>query len=132
MDFIHKLPFFLGGGMAILVGAISYSYGTATQTLYIRMSVTMVVFYILGAYVRSTLRTLHEEQEKKKALEAELLKEGLENEDGKETANEQGPLSGSGEGRNPSGSRIDIAVDGSEDEFEPLTVSQVLSTKLKD
>lgn len=74
MDYVHRLPFILGASMAVVIGVINNSTGTESKTIYIRMSVGLVVFFILGLYIRNIIYKIDEEIRKKK-VEEQRIKE---------------------------------------------------------
>ena len=74
MDYVHKLPFILGASMAVTIGVISNYTGTQSKTIYIRMSVGLVIFFILGLYIRNIIYKIDEELRKKK-VEEQRMKE---------------------------------------------------------
>ncbi len=76
MDYVHKLPFILGASMAVVIGVINNSTGTESKTIYIRMSVGLVVFFILGLYIRNFIYKIDEEIRKKK-VEEQRIKESV-------------------------------------------------------
>lgn len=67
MEFIHRLPFILGAIMAVIVGIVSFSINTETRDIYIRMSITMIVFFVLGLYLKNILERIAIEIKEKKA-----------------------------------------------------------------
>lgn len=122
MDYVHKLPFLMGGSISFIIGFISYNSGLSASATYIRMAVGMVVFFVLGLYVRGFIYQLEGEvRDKIKEKEKEI------------SQNEN----------NSSGTNIDYVVEGEEDniefemnnetlfdeEFTPLNVNSV---KIKD
>mgnify|MGYP001082662341 CR=1 FL=1 len=78
MDYVHKLPFILGASMAILIGAISNRSGVESKTIYIRMSLGLVAFFILGLYIRCLIYKINGEIKRKKNKEELKLKIELE------------------------------------------------------
>ncbi len=70
MDYLHKLPFLLGSFMAIVIGVISYTNQTSQQEIYFRMAISMVVFFLIGLYLRSTITNIVDQIEEKKRQEA--------------------------------------------------------------
>lgn len=80
MDYVHKLPFILGASMAVVIGVINNSTGTESKTIYIRMSVGLVTFFILGLYIRSFIykieKELREKEEERRIKETEMANEG--------------------------------------------------------
>ncbi len=123
MESIHKLPFLLGGSMAVVVGLISYISGSAAQTVYLRMAVVLVVFYILGGIVRNTLNAIKDEMRKKE--EQRLLEEKAQDEAMAGEASPKGTQT-----VQPGEHKVDLVADDFDD-FTPLTVSQVIASKTK-
>lgn len=82
MDYVHKLPFILGASMTVIIGLVSNKTGVDSKTIYIRMSVGLVVFFVLGLYIRSSIYKLEEEVRKRKEEEQkqneELEKDALD------------------------------------------------------
>lgn len=75
MDYVHKLPFILGASMAVVIGVINNSTGTESKTIYIRMSVGLVTFFILGLYIRSVIYKLDKELREKEEEERKIKEE---------------------------------------------------------
>ncbi len=84
MDYVHKLPFILGASMAVVIGAVSNYSGVESKTTYIRMSLVLVFFFILGMYIRGLIYKIDKEVRKKKESEVLKMKEELENAQGVE------------------------------------------------
>lgn len=125
MDRIHKLPFLLGGFMTLLVGLISYGSGSDNKTIYTRMVIFMVVFYLIGIYARNTITAINKElQEKKQQEEYDLMKE-------KEIEAAQNKPEGHNQAKQPE-HLLDLIADDSQDEFTPLSLSDVISNKIKE
>lgn len=55
--------------MAVVVGTISNYNGVDSKTTYIRMSLVLIIFFILGLYIRSTIYKIEKEVRKKKQTE---------------------------------------------------------------
>jgi len=70
MDNIHKLPFISGAVMTIIIGLISFKYDRGSQSTYIKMAVTMIVFYLLGLYIKNVIIKFAQEIGEKKEQEA--------------------------------------------------------------
>ena len=117
MDGIHKLPFLLGGFMAVISGIVSYAYDSGSQATYIRMAVALVVFYIIGTYLKNTLSNLHEEVKRKKEQELQEMLEQEALQAAREA--ESGPDS-------PEGHKVNLVADDFSDEFLPLTISRII------
>jgi len=69
MGYIQRLPFILGASMAIVIGVINDSSGAESKTVYIRMSVGLVAFFIIGLYIRGFIYKIDEELTKKRKEE---------------------------------------------------------------
>lgn len=125
MDNIHKLPFLLGGFMAVVVGIISFISGSAAQTIYIRMAVVMVGFYIVGGFIKNTLNTIKDELKQKE--EQRLLEEQIEEEAKRIEASAMASNM-----VQPGEHKVDLVADDFDEDFTPLTVSRVISSKVKE
>lgn len=84
MDYTSKIPFISGASVTIIVGILSYKSGYELKTICIRMTFSMVVFFLVGIYLRNFIRRMKEEVKQKKALEAikknqEILLEASKN-----------------------------------------------------
>lgn len=137
MGRIQKLPFILGCSAAIVAGSTSYMAGVDSQGIYIRMAAVMLIFFIIGVYIRSTvisikeevlirkIREQHEEMERQKrqkeqdkaAANAARFNPNLQSIDNEQQTNEQPH-------------KVDLTADNSIDSFEPLTVSRAIRTKV--
>lgn len=123
MDYIHRLPFILGAFAAIVVGIISCNYGLNIQDTYTKMAVSMVVFFVIGVYIRNTLERTLEEVEKKKREEEELLKQSEEEnmEEVGQTANKK---------ENESNHTVDYTV-SDDDDFIPFSADEVMKNNVE-
>jgi membrane protein implicated in regulation of membrane protease activity len=119
MEFVSRLPFLLGGVMALIVGVIARLYGTDQSDIYIRMTVSMLVFYILGVYARSTINRIIDEVERKKE-EERIIKEEKERQE-RETARIKAE-------EEAKGGKVDHRVGEFEEEFSPLRVSEYMNS----
>jgi len=119
MDILRKLPFILGSIMTIIVGYISSVMKLSNKETYIRMIIVLVVFYIIGIYLRNVLLKIIEEiklEKDQKELEIKRLEE--ENEAARK-------LDEKNKGQN-----LDITTD--EDEFLDEDISKILSGTLEE
>lgn len=123
MNSFHKLPFLLSASMAVLVGVISISLGADNQAVYLRMVITMVVFYVVGLYTGKTLDKLKTEVNEKNAEieRKKILLEEKEKEASQMAEKNPDPFKGQ---------NINLSAEDQDDEFEPLTVSRVISSKM--
>lgn len=124
MDRIHRLPFITGGFMGVLTGITSYACGSGSQTTYIRMAVVMVVFYIIGVFIRNTLQSINIELDEKREQDQLREKEAAKAEAAAKAAAKQN--------EGDQGHRVNLVADDSGEEFTPMTVSQVIITKMKE
>ncbi len=124
MEYIQRLPFILGAVMAIVVGMLSYSSTADMKQVYLKMAICMIVFYILGVFIKNTVFKINSDIEaKKKKIELEELeKERLEEEAREEQARQEAAVK-----QGSKSQKIDIKVD--DDEFVPLNI-ELISEKL--
>ncbi|MCX7708901.1 MAG: hypothetical protein N2484_03530 [Clostridia bacterium] len=128
MEFIHRLPFIIGAFMAIVVGVVNYKSGIEQQQIYSRMTISLIAFFIIGLLIRNTVSSIYEDLEKKKRDRQELEEE-LERQAHAKSMHEEAENSEAMEGAGGIPTQIDYRVDEGE-EFTPLKVSEVLSSKL--
>ncbi len=130
METIMKIPFLLAMSASLVTGFISVTKNAGTNQTCIRMIIALVVFYIIGAILSSTLSGIVEEQnrikqeaEKQQRLEEaklELLKREQEKE---EKLRQEGHL----------GTNLDLVADSDMDDgFSPLDLSQAIRTKVNE
>ncbi|MCX7842618.1 MAG: hypothetical protein N2489_06040 [Clostridia bacterium] len=120
MDYIRNLPIIMCSIISIIVGVLNYGTGNNLQDTYRNMIISIVVYYVLGMYIRHTAIKVFEHVKKRKqelkeqeaqAALADSQRRKLNNADEK--------------ARNTSESKIDYRVEYDED-FTPLKVSEVL------
>ncbi|MCX7922400.1 MAG: hypothetical protein N3B21_10390 [Clostridia bacterium] len=119
MDYIQRLPFILGIFTALIVGVVSYKLNFSLQETYIKMAISMGIFFILGLYARSTLIKIVEEIDRKKMQEEIQRIEELrrqENQDLSQNAKEKTHT-------------VEYTIDDGADDFEPFNVSEIIKTK---
>lgn len=132
---IHKLPFIFGCSAAIIAGIISYATGADSQATYIRMAILMVVFYLIGSYIKNTVLTIEKEIEDKKKeqqlLEEQRLRQQMEEQ--KNTAAKNVQQAQTGIQHNQPQSKQQSTLDLSADEdFKPLILSKAVSSSVKE
>ncbi|MEN8905491.1 MAG: hypothetical protein ABF289_05980 [Clostridiales bacterium] len=66
MDILKKLPLILSFSMTISVGFISNIMQLSNKTIYIRMIIILITFYILGIYLRNILTNIINEVDSSK------------------------------------------------------------------
>ncbi|HOQ38290.1 MAG TPA: hypothetical protein PK033_09160 [Acetivibrio sp.] len=76
MDYTHKLPFIIGASVTIIVGILSYKGGYELKTICTRMSLSMVLSFLAGTYLRSFIERMQQEVKQKKELDT--IKENQE------------------------------------------------------
>lgn len=116
MENIHKLPFVIGVSVTIVVGMISYKTGVEYGEIYIRMFISMVVFFVAGIYLKNFIIKIHKELKQKEEEEERLKEEKLKQQ----------------EENNEKGKTIDLKVEEEhvdkqlyDEEFTPLKVNTI-------
>lgn len=66
MDYVQRFPFILSAIMTIVIGAISYTAKDDLKQTCIKMIIALIVFYIVGTFIRSVFYSIHEEIVKRK------------------------------------------------------------------
>ena len=66
MQYIKKLPLLLSMFMSIIISSISYVQGVEQKEVYIRMIISMVLFFSLGLFIRNSIEKIYESVSKKK------------------------------------------------------------------
>lgn len=137
MGRIQKLPFILGCSAAIVAGSASYLTGVDSKGIYVRMAATMLVFFILGVYIRSTINSIKEEVLIRKIRELQEEKERLRRQREEEKASANAARFNKGRQQsepeqqaNEQPHKVDLSTDDRIDSFEPLTVSRAIRTKV--
>ncbi|HOJ12812.1 MAG TPA: hypothetical protein PK733_19785 [Clostridiales bacterium] len=75
MEYVKRLPFILSMFMSALIGLISYISGVAQKDIYIRISISLALFYFLGLFIRMSFKNLYNSfLEKKNAAKTKLKK----------------------------------------------------------
>ncbi len=137
MGRIAKLPFILGCSAAIVTGFASYLTGIDNQGIYVRMAVMMLIFFVIGVYIRSTINSIKNEVVIRKIREQqeERERQRRQKEEERAAANSARlshiaqPLETDRQGSEKL-NRVDFAVDDNDEVFEPLTVSRAIRTKM--
>jgi len=84
MDYIQRLPYIISLIMAIVIGTISYVGKDELKQTCIKMTVTIIAFYVIGTFIRSVLYGIFDEIEKRKE---EMEKDNKDNNDNNEEIN---------------------------------------------
>lgn len=125
METIMKIPFLLAMMSALITGFVSIAENADTNQTCTRMIIALVVFYVIGLVISSTLKGIIEEQnkrreeaEKQKLEEERLILQQQEAERLKQEAH--------------LGGNLDLIADNKlDDGFSPLDLSQAIKTKIK-
>lgn len=137
MERIAKLPFILGCSAAIVTGSACYLAGMDSQGIYIRMAIMMLMFFIIGVYIRGTISSIKKEViiRKTRELQEERERQRRQKEEERAAANAarfnpavqalETDLQG-----NEKPNRVDLTADDNDESFEPLTVSRAIRTKI--
>jgi len=138
MERIHKLPFILGCLAAMVVGIASYITNSDNQTIFLRMAVIMAIFFILGVYIRNTVLSIKDEVSKKEMerLKEEELRIWQENEKQRAEADDsKHHQANNGINQTLHGQtqhKVDLVAEDTVGDFQPMTVSRVISTKVNE
>jgi mannitol-specific phosphotransferase system IIBC component len=125
MDYIYKLPFILSIGSTIVVGMVNLGRGVDNQTIYLRMAVSLVVFYVIGLYLKNLIhKTVDNIREKREIDRQEEEKQKVQQNsaetDSKNSHDECVTA------------HIDLKAGEHEEDFIPLKASNVIKTKLSE
>jgi len=72
MGYIQRLPFILTSTVTIIIGIICYISGASTRDTFIRMTISLTVFYIIGLILRNLIFEI------KKQVDEKIQQEKLE------------------------------------------------------
>ncbi len=132
MERFRRLPFVSGCMAAVLAGIISYIAGADSQTIYIRMAVMMLVFFVLGVYVRNTVYSI-KRQNAIREMEKELEEEQRQKKLKEEKIAEAMAAKKNAANMARAAQTIDMtAGDTDQEGFEPLGIAQAIRTKTKE
>ncbi len=81
MNILEKMPFILAALITIIIGIVSYLNRTDMINIYLRLLVSFVIFYVLGIYIRHSIKSLLDEVEKQKNEKA--VKDAFNQKEGK-------------------------------------------------
>lgn len=142
MERIRKMPYIFGCIAAMTIGIASYAAGVESETIYLRMVVMMLVFFVLSSFAKNTVLSIGKEV-RKKMLEMDRVKEQQLNQqaetqkDGAYTYEHQNAQQGRslehpGQQQGQQMYTLDLAVGDKDDDFEPLAMSKAVSSKFKE
>lgn len=60
MNYLRKIPLLLGIGAALLIGLIGYASGVPNKDNILNILMGMVIFYLVGIFIRSTIKNIIE------------------------------------------------------------------------
>jgi flagellar biosynthesis/type III secretory pathway M-ring protein FliF/YscJ len=127
MEHLRRLPFMSGSIAAVLTGIISYAAKADSQTIYIRMAVMMLVFFVLGIYVKNTVCKIKQEADIKKKDQEREEEQRLKKQKEEKTAEALAAKKNASK----TAQVIDMtAGDDGQDDFQPLV--QAVRTKVKE
>lgn len=138
MERIQKLPFLAGSTAAVVTGAASYAAGVESRMIYLRMAVMMLVFFLIGFYIRNTVLSINEDIEKKKR-EKELEEQQLNRQEEQEAAakdnkmpHEQAQERQTAAQAHQQPQKLDLVADDSNDDFKPFDISKAIKAKVNE
>jgi Ca2+/H+ antiporter len=125
MDYIYKLPFILSVGFTIVVGMVNIGKGVDNQAVYLRMAVSLIVFYVIGLYLKHLIhktvdnikkkREIDEQEEEKQKMQQNNVEAGTKNRQNEGVA-----------------THVNLKAGDYEEDFIPLKASKVIKTKLSE
>lgn len=59
MEYIKRFPLILSMFMSILIGIISHIEGVTQKDIYTRLLICLVLFYLLGLFIRKNIEKLY-------------------------------------------------------------------------
>lgn len=132
MDYIRKIPLLLGLGAALLIGLIGYTSGIPNKDNMLNVLLGMVIFYLAGIFIRSTIKDIIEqtimkiikkkEEDKKHQLDLKKEEDQRERDIARDKA---------------FGRSFDMVADGKaepgagDDDFDVLPVADFIKKELK-
>jgi|LFRM01.1.fsa_nt_gb divalent metal cation (Fe/Co/Zn/Cd) transporter len=127
MDYIRKIPLLLGAGAGLIIGLIGLSAGVPNKENMLNMCVGMVIFYMVGILIRSTVKGIAEQA-------MEMIKKKEEEE--KRREKEKNRIEDQKENEESLGASIDMTVgDESElpddDNFDDLPIAEFIKNELE-
>lgn len=125
MDYIRRIPFILGSTMAIITGIISLNCNISVEQVYLRMIISLILFFILGVFLRNTISEIEKDMHTKRM---EKEKEAEETENIEDVENTEKSQEAVGD-RNINAPTVDYRIDDDDDNFKPLNVKEVISIK---
>lgn len=123
MRYLNRLPLLLALAGSIVSGLLSIIRLRAQKEILVQMALVMVIFYVAGLFLRSTVQSIKSQVDEKK------LKQEEENRTKK--SREEKENTDEGKTEKSLGGNIDFTVDESDDAFDPLPVSEYIKNELK-
>ncbi|HHY63560.1 MAG TPA: hypothetical protein GX501_00790 [Clostridiaceae bacterium] len=130
MDYIRKLPLLLALFSAIVTGLAGYANRVGNKENMANMVIVMLVFYIAGLYIRSTIFNIADTI-KKKAEEREIEEKKRLAEEKKKAEEEERAKS-----RSAPESKVDVVVDDNlgtgigDSDFDELPIAEYIKNEL--
>jgi cell division protein FtsB len=140
MERIMRLPLLLSYLAAVIAGVVSYVSGADNQVIYLRMALMMLIFFLLGMFVRNTVLSLKNElqvreiEQKKREKQNEKVQNDERKADKSVVKSQQDD---NAESQEQSQSEVlftmgeDISSKNADD-FEPLVLSKAIKTKINE
>jgi hypothetical protein len=138
MERIHKLPFILGCLAALAVGIANYITDADNQTIFFRMAIVMTIFFILGVFIRNTILSIKDEVREREIERQRDEEQQLRLEREKQRAaedNSKYQQAYTGDNHTQQGQtqhKVDLVAEDTAGEFQPMTVSRVISSKVRE
>ncbi|HHV98979.1 MAG TPA: hypothetical protein GXX36_05765 [Clostridiaceae bacterium] len=119
MGYIQRLPFILTSSVTIIIGLVCYVSGASTRDTFIKMIISLTVFYIIGLIVRNLILEI------KKQVDEKIEQEKLESQKKAEEELGKSESTTDNETDKLTDSKFNKKANDA-DEFTPLNASKVI------
>lgn len=125
MQYIKRLPLILALAGSLITGILNLLCHKQQNEVLFQMLIALVIFYIIGFFIRSTVLTVKEQVDEKQRIREAEEREQREKEEAEARRREKA--------EEFLGKNIDLTVnDSSDDSFDPLPVSEFIKKQLKE
>lgn len=127
MEYLNKLPFILAVSVALIIGMVSIELKAPSKDIYLRMVISMVVFFAIGTYIKNTIIEI--EDEVKIKIEKDELEKEIERQKQQQNNNVNQNANLNNDKNDENNPTFDYKFDEYNEEFSPLTVTDFLSSE---
>lgn len=139
MEYIHRLPFVLACLAAMSAGVSGYITGAENRIIYMRMTIMMLAFFIIGLYIKNTIVSLEDEVRIKKLEKEEQERVEKQKEEEAAELEQASMFQGQDQGQpqkqpqkqqQKQQQKVDLIAQDEDDDFEPLAISKAIKSKI--